>query len=227
MRHCSRKVVYPLVALIGAGLAGCDFSVIPDGTDTSVHPKDDHPILPQYGPNTGYRATGPTPADPLDQPIAFSHYRHATLLGMDCQYCHTEARRSIHAGVPPVELCMGCHKHVFTDRPEIQKLAAVWDSGEPIVWHKVHDLPDYVIFNHARHVGAGLDCTECHGQIPLQGQWPDPNDPSQAVVMKREPSLQMGWCLDCHATHPSIDENYGDNADLRRSELKDCWTCHK
>ncbi len=226
MRHHFRKVVLPLAAMVAASTGACDFSVIPDGTDSSVHPLDTHSLLPEYGPNTGQLASGPAGSEALEQPIAFTHHRHVVLLGMDCQYCHTEARRSIHGGVPPVETCMGCHKHVLTEKPEIQKIAGYWERQEPIPWQKVHDLPDYVVFNHARHVGAGVDCTECHGGIALQGQWPD-NDPAQAAVMKREPSMQMGWCLNCHGTHPSIDTNYGDDADLRRAELKDCWTCHK
>lgn len=162
----------------------------------------------------------------IDQPIAFTHYRHVTTLGMDCQYCHAYARDSNYAGVPPVEMCMGCHTHVRTDSPEIMKLTEFWESGEPVPWQKVHDLPDFVHFAHKRHVRAGVNCTECHGQVPLMGRWPD-GDPAAAEVMIRETPLQMGWCLDCHAEHPSIDENYGDDANTRRAELKDCWTCHK
>jgi hypothetical protein len=123
------------------------------------------------------------------------------------------------------------------DKPEIQKVLASYAASEPIAWKKVHDLPDYVHFTHKRHVQAGVDCTECHGQVGLQGQvstWSedDGHGSTKQVtgirnVMVRETSLQMGWCLDCHATHPSIDENYGEQSHLRRAELKDCWTCHK
>jgi len=226
MRHLFRKVVYAAAAIFAVFAVSCDYSVIPSGTDTAVHPKGFHPLFPQYGPSDGQIATGVIPDKPPEQPIQFTHYRHVTMLGMDCQYCHTEARRSIHAGVPPVEVCMGCHKHVKTDKPEIKKLASYWDKREPIPWKKVHDLPDYVYFSHERHVRAGVDCTECHGLIPLEGKWPD-GDASKAEVMKRATPLQMGWCLQCHATHPSIDNNYGDDADLRRAELKDCFTCHK
>lgn len=229
MGHLFRHLV-PLVAL-AAGWSGCDLSgvykTVPWDYDTNpAHPKDLHSIPPTVWPSEGQVATGAIGDEVLEQPIAFSHHRHTTVLGMDCQYCHTEARRSVHAGVPPVETCMGCHKQVKVDSPEIQKLAAAWEAGDTVAWQKVHDLPDYVMFNHGRHVGAGVDCTECHGMIPLQGK-PYGDDPNDIEVMKREAPMQMGWCLDCHKTHPSVDANYGENADLRRMELKDCWTCHK
>jgi hypothetical protein len=148
---------------------------------------------------------------------------------------------------------MNCHTYVMTDRPEIQKLKAYWDAGKPVPWQKVHDLPDFVQFNHARHVRGGVDCTECHGQVSLQGQtttWTEVVKEADAnghetekVVSKtgvrypmvRETTMQMGWCLDCHASHPAVDKNYCgegaepgcDLANRRRAELKDCWTCHK
>jgi len=195
--------------------------------DTAPPTEDAHgePAAPVWV-QTSQIAAGHVTGEVLQQPIAFTHYRHATLLGMDCQYCHAYARDSTASGIPPVEVCMGCHLHVRTESPEIQKLTAFWDAGEPVPWRKVHDLPDYVYFSHKRHVRAGVDCTECHGQVPLMGRWPD-GDASRAEPMIREASLQMGWCLDCHAQHPSIDEHYGEAAGARRAELKDCWTCHK
>jgi hypothetical protein len=163
-------------------------------------------------------AVGEPEADPLQQPIAFPHDRHVKVLGMDCQYCHSGARKGIHAGIPPTQVCMGCHKAVSTEgRPELDKLKAYWNegNGEPIPWVKVHDLPDFVYFSHKRHVVAGVACQECHGQV------------QDMQVDQRVAPLNMGWCLDCHAQHESIDTNYGPKAELRRAELKDCWTCHK
>ncbi|MCB9681352.1 MAG: cytochrome c3 family protein [Alphaproteobacteria bacterium] len=172
-----------------------------------------------------------------EQPIAFPHYRHVTVAGMQCEYCHAVARKSIHAGVPQTATCMNCHTYVLKDSPEIQKVKGYYDAGEPIPWVKVHDIPDFVNFAHDRHVRAGVDCTECHGQVGLQGQvtnWTEVDDNGERVdksgvrwPMVRETTMQMGWCLDCHATHPSVDKNYGEKATLRRAELKDCWTCHK
>ncbi|MFZ5478752.1 MAG: cytochrome c3 family protein [Myxococcota bacterium] len=163
-------------------------------------------------------AVGEPPADPLPQPIAFPHDRHTKVLGMDCQYCHSGARKGIHAGIPATQVCMGCHGLVSTEgRPELDKLKEYYKdgTGEPIPWVKVHDLPDFVYFSHKRHVLGGVQCNECHGEV------------TEMTVAERVSSLKMGWCLDCHAQHEKIDENYGDKAELRRAELKDCWTCHK
>jgi hypothetical protein len=156
--------------------------------------------------------------EPIEQPIAFPHDRHTKDLGIDCQYCHSGARKGPHAGIPSTQLCMGCHSLVSTEgRPELDKLKEYYKDGqgEPIPWKKVHDLPDFVYFTHKRHVLAGVQCNECHGEVQEMG------------VAERVATLEMGWCLDCHAQHESIDQNYGEKAELRRAELKDCWTCHK
>ncbi|MEZ4323183.1 MAG: cytochrome c3 family protein [Myxococcota bacterium] len=202
-------------------------------------PLEPHLILPIWFPSNGQVAAGVTTgeASALEQPIPFSHYLHAGKNEIQCEYCHVSARNSIHGGVPQVETCMNCHKFVKTKSPWIQKVKEHYDSGTPIEWNKVHDLPDYVHFAHNRHVRAGVSCTECHGQVQLQGQpravtekaadGTEVQTIAVDAVMVRESTLQMGWCLDCHASHTSINENYGDSADLRRAELKDCWTCHK
>jgi hypothetical protein len=161
-------------------------------------------------------AVGAASEEIIEQPIAFPHDRHVKVLGMDCQYCHSSARKGIHAGVPPTQLCMGCHNLVSTEgRPELDKLKTYYANNEPVPWVKVHDLPDFVYFSHKRHVVGGVQCQECHGQVQDMG------------VAQRVSTLEMGWCLDCHAQHDSIDQNYGTKAELRRAELKDCWTCHK
>ena len=257
-----------LVAFMSVLLfAGCSVDEAARETDEKF-PLEPHYLIPQYGLNAEEReqglvqiatgiATGKEAA--LPQPINFSHNIHAGEVGMDCQYCHSEARRGIHGGVPPVQMCMNCHQHIKTDSPEVQKLHAHYcddppcivmpgdfgpippEEAKPIPWKKVHDLPDYVNFAHNRHVKAGVQCTECHGQVSLQGRpemvpvvTQDENwvyqttyEEKVTAVMVRETNMQMGWCLDCHASHPSVDTNYGTYADLRRAELKDCWTCHK
>ncbi|MEQ1567282.1 MAG: cytochrome c3 family protein [Myxococcota bacterium] len=231
--------------------------VVPEAAklDDPKHPLEWHPVLPQYGPNTGQVAAGVATGLAPAQPIGFSHKLHAGEMQVDCQYCHAEARKSIHGGVPPLQTCMGCHAHIRTDSPEVQKIHQAWcgqpkctvqedgfgqpvreANAVPLEWSKVHDAPDWVNFNHSRHVIAGVNCTECHGQVQLQGEYtlePIPGDAAGGQwrrvdeVMVREATLQMGFCLNCHATHPSVDQNYGDGAALRRAELKDCWTCHK
>ena len=177
----------------------------------------------------GQIASGAAGSDVIEQPIPFPHYTHAVENDINCQYCHSGARRSIHSGVPPTETCMGCHKMIKTDSEHIKKLTEYFNSGEPTPWKKVHDLPDYVAFSHKRHVKAGVDCTECHQEdIANQGkEISEGNYDGPVMVRDAAMTMQMGWCLDCHETHPSVDTNYKEQANLRRAELKDCWTCHK
>lgn len=258
MRHLILANVAGLLLM----LTGCEVEEAAQLNDERF-PLAPHVLYPEYTVHNGMVAAGQVQGSRMesrviDQPIGFSHYIHATTLGIQCEFCHSEARKSIHAGVPPVQTCMNCHQYVKTDLPEVQKIHQYYcgkerctpadkgEAGVPIPWNRVHDLPDYVYFSHKRHVRAGVDCTECHGQVQLQGQKelvriPVENPghgeggaPQEFVeemrvktVMVREATLQMGWCLDCHASHPSVDANYGDKADLRRAELKDCWTCHK
>lgn len=167
-------------------------------------------------------AYGDVGTEVREQPIAYSHKLHAGTLQIECEYCHFNARRSIHAGVPSTETCMNCHKMVPTEgrseqaQADIAYLKEMYAKGEPIPWVKIHDLPDFVHFSHKRHVQGGVECQECHGEVQ--------ND---MTVAYRVSELTMGWCLNCHKEHPKVDENYGAQAELRRAELKDCWTCHK
>lgn len=143
-----------------------------------------------------------TPGTSPEQPIAFSHRIHAGDFEIPCLYCHTQARKSTSAGVPPVSKCVGCHSQVATDRPQIRKLMAYWDNQEPVPWIKVHDLPDFVHFPHKRHVAAGLECQTCHGPVEAM------------EILSREAPLKMGLCLNCHKEH-AVENGL------------DCWTCHK
>ena len=198
-------------------------------------PLGHHPIMPDFEGQPTQVAAGKVSGFAPDQPLQFPHYTHTSVLGMDCQYCHSEARRSKHAGIPPMQTCGGCHNEmspVGAESPEVQKIYASIKENKPLAWNKVHDIPDFVYFNHRRHITANVNCTECHGQVPLQGK---PNaDGVVEKVFVRETTMQMGWCLDCHGSHPSITENYCGNdatedcseASLRRAELKDCWACH-
>lgn len=228
-------------------MGGCH-SAQADNAATDTFPLAPHSLIPEMPSDKNQISTGVYTGETPVQPIAFPHKRHVVDNGIQCQYCHTAAKNSIHGGVPEIQSCMGCHRYVKTDSPEIKLLTEYWKRGEAVPWKKVHDSPDFVHFNHSRHVRAGVDCTECHGQVQLQaGQRvlppgaaaPDPNaNPTTAEeaaaiygeaqhTLIRETTMQMGWCLDCHASHPSIDKNYGEKANLRRAELKDCWTCHK
>lgn len=126
-----------------------------------------------------------------DQPIWFSHKVHAGQNKVDCLYCHSGAEQSKNATIPSVNVCMNCHNVVregkITGTTEIAKIHEAWNTGAPVKWVKIHNLPDHVYFNHAQHVNAGkLDCAECHGPVE-----------DMDVVMQVN-DLSMGWCLDCH-----------------------------
>ncbi len=138
-------------------------------------------------------------ADPAAQPIAFSHAHHVGEIGIDCQFCHAYARRGPVAGIPSVQRCVGCHRVVLSEQPEILKVLEYWENEEPIPWVRVHDLPDYVRFAHKPHIRAGVDCAECHGNV----------EEMHAAVQVE--SLSMGWCLSCHK---------------ERDVTRDCLACH-
>lgn len=149
--------------------------------------------------NPGTSPTDDGVFDPNAQPIDFSHRRHVTEMGIECQMCHVYARRGPVAGIPSVEKCAGCHRQVLSDTPEVQKLLKYWENEQPIPWIRVHNLPDYVRFSHKHHVLGGVDCAECHGAV------------DQMEIAMQVETLSMGWCVTCH------DE---------RSAEKDCLTCH-
>ena len=134
------------------------------------------------------------------QPIAFSHKVHAAQRGIACAYCHEYVAKSSVAGVPSVELCMGCHRVVSPNEREVQKLANYWNNQEPIPWVRVYRLPDFVYFTHQMHIAADVSCESCHGNVA-----------DMERVSKAQP-LSMGWCLQCHRS---------------RGAETDCWTCHK
>src|SRR5688572_1651316 len=121
-----------------------------------------------------------------EQPIQFSHERHVAGNGIDCRYCHTSVESSRFAGIPPTKTCMNCHSEVFANAPFLQPVRTSFEAGTPIEWTRVHDLPDFVFFDHSIHVKKGVGCTTCHGPV------------DRMPLMWQEKSLQMEWCLDCH-----------------------------
>ena len=125
----------------------------------------------------------------LDQPVPFSHEHHVRGLGIDCRYCHTSVETSAVAGVPPTYTCMSCHSQIWSDSPTLQPVRESLKEDRPLVWSKVHDLPDFVYFHHGIHVQKGVGCVSCHGRIDLM-----------PLTYKAEP-LTMEWCLECHR-HP-------------------------
>jgi hypothetical protein len=121
-----------------------------------------------------------------DQPVPFSHKHHVQGLGLQCQYCHTSVEKSSYAGIPPTKTCINCHAQIWTNAGLLEPVRHSWATGESIRWIKVHDLPDFVYFNHSVHVNKGIGCASCHGRVDLM------------PLMYAQNTLQMEWCLNCH-----------------------------
>jgi hypothetical protein len=171
---------------------------------------------------------------PRDQPVPFSHKHHVGDVGIDCRYCHTSAETSAFAGIPPTETCMSCHSQLFTDSPMLEPVRASFRNGTPIRWTRVHELPDYVYFNHSIHMNKGVGCSTCHGRV------------DQMPLLWRASRLQMEWCLECHRAperfvrprdqvfnmewQPPADQlSLGQRLvkEYQIQKLTDCYTCHR
>ncbi|RKZ13306.1 cytochrome C [bacterium] len=169
-----------------------------------------------------------------EQPVPYSHKLHAGDMDIDCRYCHTTVETTAQANIPPTATCMNCHTSVRTQDEKLAMVRRSAETGEAIPWIRVHDLPDFVYFNHAGHVQSGVGCISCHGRVDRMD-----------VVEQVEP-LTMGWCLDCHrdpAAHIRpvefvTDMNWqaeGDPAELgarlmterQIAPSEDCTTCHR
>lgn len=121
-----------------------------------------------------------------EQPVPFSHQHHVAGLGIDCRYCHTSVETSSFAGIPPTSTCMNCHSQIWTNAAMLEPIRASFRTGAPIHWSRVHDLPDYVHFNHSIHIAKGIGCVSCHGRVD-----------KMPLMYQAEP-LSMSWCLGCH-----------------------------
>jgi hypothetical protein len=120
------------------------------------------------------------------QPVPFSHQHHVAGLGIDCRYCHTSVETSWFAGIPPTSTCMNCHAQIWTSADMLAPVRNSFSTGTPLVWQRVHRLPDFIHFNHSIHVAKGIGCATCHGRIDRM-----------ALTYQAAP-LTMQWCLDCH-----------------------------
>lgn len=182
--------------------------------------------------------SGNSVGHPVEQPVPFSHQHHAGELGIDCRYCHRQVDTTAFAGMPDTHTCMTCHSQVWTDAKVLEPVRESYRTGKPIAWKRVHDLADFVYFDHSAHIANGIDCTRCHGQVdtmPLTWQ---------------DKAMTMEWCLECHATlegqdysentpeeaegsaSPYVDPHYyrqtdsdGVNPPLKRME--NCSVCHR
>ncbi|MDH5559514.1 MAG: cytochrome c family protein [Deltaproteobacteria bacterium] len=179
-------------------------------------------------------------AEDFQQPIAFSHKTHASDNKVPCEFCHIYARRSNSSGIPPLVTCNQCHSVIKgtkdDQKKEIKKIEEYWNKKQPVPWKKIHDLPDFVHFSHKRHVQAGFDCTECHGEI---------SNLDVITMDDMKADLSMGWCVDCHKKEhiTSGDKVIGQVRETRGGPVvqnapqpkqdgtlqgsKDCYICHK
>jgi hypothetical protein len=170
----------------------------------------------------------------LNQPVPFSHDHHFAGLGIHCLYCHTSVETSAFAGVPPVATCMNCHRQIWTNAHLLEPVRQAYRTGVPIQWERVHDLPDFVFFNHSVHLAKGIGCESCHGRV------------DRMPLIWREATLQMSWCLDCHRApekyvrprervfemgwQPQEDQlTLGRKLvnEYKIQKLTDCYTCHR
>jgi hypothetical protein len=204
------KVSMIITLVVVAGLGGMAFEL---GADSS------------YTTNQGVART---------QPIPFSHTHHVGSMGIDCRYCHNTVETSAYANIPPTKTCMNCHSQIWVNSPTLEPVRASYRTDQSIPWVKVHDLPDFVYFNHSIHIKKGVGCETCHGRV------------DQMALMSQKNNLEMRWCLDCHR-HP---EQYvrprkyvttmgyvpdGDQEEIGNKlvqeyhiqKLETCYTCHR
>ena len=143
------------------------------------------------------------------QPIYFQHKRMAGKpiyetnakgekvnvggFNIPCRYCHTMPYDGRHSTLPSTDICMNCHSSVGLDKEWVLEMKKYWERGEPIPWVKVHDLPDFVYYDHSVHLTAKdktgklkLGCVDCHGEV------------ENTNVVSVQNKFNMGWCLDCH-----------------------------
>ena len=155
-----------------------------------------------------------------EQPIAFPHKVHAGDNKIPCLYCHYAARTSRHAGIPPASVCMNCHTLLEKQTVEIEKLKEAVQQERPIQWVKIHNLRDFVYFNHSQHVQSGVACQRCHGEV------------EKMTRVEQFAPLTMGWCLQCHREHAEIPTGEFQRAAMSLKQKQkavagtDCASCH-
>ena len=173
--------------------------------------------------------------EPVAQPIPFSHKHHVGDDGIDCRYCHTAVETQRHAGLPSTHVCLSCHSQLYTDAKVLEPLRESERTGKPVEWKRVHQLPDFVFFDHGVHLAKGVGCVECNGRV------------DQMPITWRAQPLQMQWCIQCHRDpghrlrpHAQLFDmeaprlSAADAQNLARAmklestrRLTDCSTCHR
>lgn len=171
-------------------------------------------LWPTWEACRSYAAAEDSDTPGVVQPIPFSHKHHAGQYQIACLYCHAGTDRSRMAGVPSVELCMGCHAQFPKEYDEfggIRTLKQHWEEQSPIEWEQVHRLPEHVKFRHNRHVTAGFACQTCHGAVEEMDKIHVVKDTHWWPWMLPTQTLEMGWCINCHRENGAS---------------QDCYTCH-
>ena len=173
----------------------------------------------------------------VEQPVQFPHVIHVSTVGLNCRFCHDAVDKSSFADLPPVQTCMGCHTYVKTESALLAPVRAAWESGKPIAWNRVNNVPDYVFFDHSIHVNKGVGCDTCHGRMD-----------TTLTAVKAE-TFYMAWCIDCHrepqrfirpldqvynaAYKPAEDQKVlgarlvKEYNLLSTEQLMNCSTCHR
>ena len=191
----SGMLVLVLASVAAVILSSCSDPKSPDpaSSESQVFTPEHPTVAAAVKEFVGWRAT------PV-QPIAFPHSKHIAN-GVACTTCHTGVDKGAVAGIPSVKLCMGCHEFLATDRPEVKKLTAYYNSGLDISWMRVYGFASsaHVKFNHSPHIRARIDCSRCHGDL------------ANMTVAVRAVEINMGFCTKCHR---------------EKQASTDCVTCH-
>jgi hypothetical protein len=170
----------------------------------------------------------------LTQPVPFSHDHHVAAIGIDCRYCHVSVETAGFAGMPPTATCMNCHSQIWSESPMLAPVRESYRTGKSIEWTRVHNLADFVYFDHSIHVAKGMGCVTCHGRV------------DKMPLMWQDASLRMEWCLACHRNparyvrprsevfnltwEPPANADSLRQALVKEYEIKSltyCSTCHR
>ena len=181
-------------------------------------------------------APHPAEGTPVEQIVPFSHKHHVGDVGLDCRYCHASVEKTAFAGIPSTHVCMTCHSQLFTSAPVLAAVVQSFRSGEPLRWNRVHDLPDFVYFNHSIHIAKGVGCATCHGPV------------DHMPLVWRTAPLQMQWCIACHrapqahlrpldkvfdlhwqpsGSQAALGARLVDAYGIHTASLTDCSICHR